>query len=69
MNVPSTSVCACGHDRTHPSVTPESRYGPFAMFWLLMGATATPKEVRFRCRRCGQVVETSRQPDVLRQHR
>lgn len=63
------ATCRCGHDRTHPFVTPERSYGVLAWITLFSGASATPKKVTFRCQRCNQVVEESRDPKILAKHR
>jgi uncharacterized membrane protein YphA (DoxX/SURF4 family) len=54
------SACTCSppHDRTHPRVQVERRYGMRALRFLT-GTTGTPKEIVFRCRDCGNVVEAS----------
>jgi hypothetical protein len=62
-------TCRCGHDRNHPLVIGERTYGFWAWVTLFAGASATPKKVTFRCQRCNQVVEVSRDPKVLQQHR
>ena len=36
---------------------------------LLNGASATPKRVEYRCRRCGETLRTTREPDVLQSFR
>ena len=50
-------------------VTPERSYGLGAWITLFAGASATPKKVTFRCQRCNQVVEETRDPKVLAKHR
>ena len=62
-------TCPCGHDRTHALVNAERAYGVWALVTLFSGASATPKKVTFRCVRCGEVVEATRDPRILAQHR
>lgn len=50
-------------------VTAERTYGFWAWITLFSGASATPKKVTFRCQRCNQVVEETRDPKVLARHR
>ncbi|MEP0545363.1 MAG: DoxX family membrane protein [Rhodothermales bacterium] len=54
------SACTCSppHDRAHQRVQVERRYGMRALRFLT-GTTGTPKEIVFRCRECGNVVEVS----------
>ncbi len=55
--------CTCGsRDRRHVRVQAERRYGMRALRFLT-GTTGTPKEIVFRCRDCGQVVESSAAPE------
>jgi len=53
-------VCSCGasEDRHSPSVRVERRYGMRALRFIT-GTTGTPKEIVFRCRICGDIVEVS----------
>ena len=39
------------------------------MLLLLNGATGIPKKVTWQCRRCGDVLGTTRDPKVLRSFR
>jgi hypothetical protein len=54
-------TCRCGHTRDHPLVTHEVQYSTFNwLLGVLMGVSAGhPKRIRFRCRKCGEVVEES----------
>lgn len=63
------TVCSCGHDRDHPRVRAEVRYGLMSMPYFLAGITGTPKEVIFRCEECNEVVERTRDPKVREAHR
>ncbi len=62
--------CRCGHDRRHPYVVADLVYpkGSGLKMWLV-GASATPSEVRFRCRKCGEIVETTTDITERRRHR
>jgi hypothetical protein len=62
-------TCSCGHTRTHELVTPDVRYSLFGLFYFLGGITAPPKEVVFRCKKCGEVLERSRDPHLLNHFR
>jgi uncharacterized membrane protein YphA (DoxX/SURF4 family) len=53
-------VCTCGasEDRNSPNVRVERRYGMRALRFIT-GTTGTPKEIVFRCRKCGDIVDVS----------
>lgn len=59
-------TCRCGHDLSHPLVTPEPSYNLIG--WLLLGLGATPRPVRveYRCSRCGVSLGTTASQDVLK---
>lgn len=58
-------VCSCGHDRDHPRVSPQARYSLWGAAHFISGITGAPKEIVYRCGDCGEVIETTREPDVL----
>jgi hypothetical protein len=62
-------TCRCGHDRYHPRVHAQMRYGLTAWTLLFQGSSARPKTITFRCGRCGEVVETTRDRQTLEQFR
>lgn len=66
--VPPGCTCGLTHDRSHPRVQPERRYGMRALRFVT-GTTGTPKEVAFRCRDCGHVVERSTAPEDIAYYR
>lgn len=60
-------VCACGHDRYHPMVSPELEYSAWGTFWVtVMGVSAVPLRAKFRCRRCGERFDFSDDPAELK---
>jgi len=59
-------TCRCGFHKHDLHVTPRCRYGVFAVLRLMMGVTAYPYEVRYQCERCGEVIETTNDPEILR---
>lgn len=58
-------TCPCGHDRSHFMVSPEPRYSGLDWFWVLFGITTMPREVSFRCRRCGQTFDRTTDPKEM----
>lgn len=61
----SPPTCPCGHDRTSHWARPSLKFGLGAWLLLFNGASGRPKEITFRCGRCGGVIETTRAPEVL----
>lgn len=43
------------------------RYGGGGWLLLFSGASATPKAITFTCARCGEVIEQTTEPTVLRE--
>lgn len=67
--MPERPTCHCGYDRYHHHVRPSLSHGLWAWVILVTGASATPREVRFRCSQCGETFEVTRDPEVLRAFR
>ena len=65
----ASSQCPCGHDRRHSDVQEEGRFGLWGMLHFAAGITGKPKEIVYRCRSCGEVVERSRDPERLHTYR
>ena len=48
-----TPRCSCGYDRHHHLVSQERSYTSWGSFWvMLMGVSASPIRIDFKCRRC-----------------
>lgn len=62
-------TCSCGHDRYSHWSRPDMRYGVWSWLLLFQGSSARPKVITFRCGRCGETIETTRDPVVLDQFR
>ena len=65
----AAGTCTCGHDRNHPDVAEEAHYGIWGMLHFAVGITGEPKEIVYRCTTCGEVVERSRDPELLHAYR
>ncbi len=63
------AACSCGHGEDHPRVFPHVRYGMFSAVYFLAGVTGPPREVVFRCRDCGEIVDRTKKPEALRRYR
>lgn len=57
--------CACGHELNHQEVLPEPTYSGWGSLLFLIGVTAKPLSVLYRCWRCKQVLAVTRDPKVL----
>jgi hypothetical protein len=59
--------CSCGHNKHHHLVEAVCRYNWWGWTRLIMGVTAWPIEVAFKCLQCGEIIDTTKDPDVLRE--
>ena len=66
--VPTACTCSLTRGRAHPHVMAERRYGMRALRFLT-GTTGTPREILFRCRDCGHIVERSARPEDIAYYR
>jgi hypothetical protein len=57
--------CRCGHDRNHPLVSPSAQYTFTGWFLTMVGISARPTSIKFICRRCDQVVDTTTDPTLI----
>jgi hypothetical protein len=57
--------CACGHTRNDPQVLPEPFYTGWGWLLFLIGVTAKPLAVLYRCLWCKQILARSRDPQIL----
>ncbi|NUO47829.1 MAG: hypothetical protein HOV80_03125 [Polyangiaceae bacterium] len=69
MEARETPTCRCGHDKHHPVVSPAAQYTFLGWFLTLMGISARPTSIRFICRRCEEVVETTSDPKLIAETR
>ncbi len=62
-------TCSCGFDRHHHFVSQERTYTPWGNFCVvLMGVSANPIRIDFRCRRCKEKFEFITNPQELRRY-
>lgn len=66
--VPKRKTCRCGHDRKHHMVSPEGEYTFSGYLRLMFGISARPTKVKYRCRRCDQVFDSTTSAKVLDAH-
>jgi hypothetical protein len=65
---PPVRVCRCGFTRGHLMVSAEPDYAFSAWVLLAVGISASPRRIRYRCRRCEVVIEETMDPAVLKAH-
>jgi hypothetical protein len=58
-------ACRCGHGIGHYMVSAEPAYGVGAWLAMLIGISATPSKVTYRCRRCEQSIGQTTDRAVL----
>ena len=59
--------CDCGHDRNHYMVSQIPTYTAWGTFWItLLGVSATPIRLDFKCRICKEVFDFIRDPEELK---
>ena len=61
-------TCRCGHDRDHNLVSLEHDYSLVGVILLTLGSSARPRELRWRCRYCRQVIDATRGPERIDRH-
>ena len=59
-------LCKCGRDISHPKILHETEYSKWGWFLLtILGLSAKPKLVKFKCPDCGDEILATDDPDVL----
>ena len=53
---PADRRCRCGHDKRHPLVRPEYRYGGWGLLTLGLFGSPAPERIDFACADCGEAV-------------
>lgn len=67
-DAPTGPTCSCGHDRFHWMVSPEPQYTGLDWVWVIFGITTIPREVRFRCRTCGETFDRTSDDTEMRRY-
>ena len=67
--VDDTPRCSCGHDRHHHLVSQERSYTSWGGFWVMvMGVSASPIRIDFRCRLCKAKFDFITNPKELKRY-
>jgi hypothetical protein len=66
---PEPLKCRCGHTKDSPFVSVKTKYSKSGWLALSLAYSAKPIEVIFQCQKCGEVIETSRDPELLVKYR
>ena len=61
--------CSDGFTKDDPMVSPKARYSKMGLFWLSMAFSAMPEEIIFQCQKCGEILERTDDPELLRKYR
>jgi hypothetical protein len=61
-------TCRCGHARGHHMVSDEPEYTFIGWVAMLVGISARPTLVKWRCRRCHELFDRSADPTLLATH-
>ncbi len=61
-------TCPCGHDRKHYMVTAEPEYTVGGWCLLLIGVSARPFRLKYRCRQCEKVFDWTTDREALLYH-
>jgi hypothetical protein len=58
--------CNCGFDKTSPNIIHKSEYSSFGWILYWIGISAQPNRINFLCDKCGEIIESTDNPEVLR---
>jgi hypothetical protein len=61
--------CSCGHTREHRLVSAKTKYSTSGWLALSLAFSSKPVEVIFQCQKCGEIIESSRDPELLEKFR
>jgi len=61
-------TCPCGHDRNHYMVHAEPEYTVGSWCLLLIGVSARPFRLKYRCRQCEKVFDSTTDREALLYH-
>ena len=62
-------VCSCGHDRYHHWTRADLTFNSLGWLAIHNGASGTPKRITFKCGKCNETFEITRDPIVLKEFR
>ncbi len=65
---PTGPTCPCGYGRGHRMVKVDTEYSTKGWFLLLIGVTATPVRLSYRCRRCNTTFDSTTDPALCEEH-
>ena len=61
-------TCRCGHGRGHYMVNAEAEYSGVGWLMVAIGISWRPERVKYRCRRCDVVFDSTTDAKVLADH-
>jgi hypothetical protein len=60
-------ACSCGNDKSDSKIQHKCEYSGFGQILYWIGISAIPVRVNFICSKCGEVVESTDDPNILKQ--
>jgi hypothetical protein len=55
----SAGTCRCGYTLGHHMVSPDPEYTILGWIKLVVGITSRPTKIKYRCRRCDEVIAST----------
>ena len=62
-------TCKCGHTKNHPMVSVKTKYNKSGWLVLSLAFSAKPTKIIYQCQKCGEIIETSNDPELLEKYR
>lgn len=61
-------TCSCGNNSLSDDTEAECKYSGVGWLLLFIGMSAQPTEVVFRCKKCGEIIESKTDEKTLKQY-
>lgn len=60
--------CACGYSKSNQRIQHKCEYSGWGQLFYWIGISAIPKRVNYFCTVCGEVIESTNEPRILKQY-
>ncbi|OGU65473.1 MAG: hypothetical protein A2499_16445 [Stygiobacter sp. RIFOXYC12_FULL_38_8] len=64
----SKPACSCGYDKSNLKVQHKCEYSGFGQVLYWIGISAVPVRVNFVCTVCNEAIESTDDPNILKQY-
>jgi hypothetical protein len=64
----SKTACSCGNDKLSSKIKHTCEYSGFGQVLYWIGISAIPVRVNFVCSVCNEVIESTDDPEILKQY-